>query len=72
MTPAASVRDLRYRTSRLFFCCLTRRTSSCPGTAGPWAVTTKPNNATLVFVVGPLANGLHPIVVDASLAKPRK
>jgi hypothetical protein len=40
--------------------------------AGPWTVTTKPNNATLVFVVGSLTNGLHPIVVDTRLAKPRK
>ena len=40
--------------------------------AGPWTVTTKPHNATLVFVVGSLTNGLHPIVVDTKLAKPRK
>lgn len=40
--------------------------------AGPWTVTTKPYNATLVFVVGSLTNGLQPIVVDTGLAKPQK
>jgi hypothetical protein len=40
--------------------------------AGPWTVTTTPNGATLVFVVGSLTNGLQPIVVDTRLVKPRK
>ena len=40
--------------------------------AGPWTVTTKPYNATLVFVVGSLTNGLQPIVVDTALSKPAK